>query len=549
MKETLKNIGRLEEIASVLLKHGFGHIVDRLGIGERLALRKRAGEEAKRLSRAERVRKVLEELGPTFVKFGQVMSLRSDLLPDDVIVELRKLQDTVPPFSVKEVKSVIVEELGKSVEELYGSFDEEPLAAASIGQVHRATLKDGTDVAVKVERPGIEAVIKRDVEIMHTLSRLFEKYIPESRYYDPVGLVDEFEKTITRELDFVIEGRSGQRFSEDFSGDERVHVPAVIGDLTKRRVLTAEFSAGKKVSDFFGEGGTKRHNLARRINDLYLTQIFEHGFFHADPHPGNIFVMDDGSICFHDFGIVGELDERMKENLADLFFAFVDKDIDGIVDAYLSMGAINEDIDRDAFKRDIGDFINAYYRLPMKDFSFAEVMRNLISIGKKYHIKVKRELLLLGKTLMGVESIVRSLDPDFNLVENIRPYATTLMLRGLMPAMSKKDIYKAVRTINRFSRDLPEDLTRLVKSLSEKGLELKLRHEKLEDLEAHIDKASNRLSFSLIIAAIIVGSSIIMQIHIGPSYDGIPLIGFTGYIIALMLGLWLLWSIFKSGEL
>jgi len=547
--DTFKNIGRLEEIASVLLKHGFGHIVERSGIGERIALRRKAGEEAKRLSRAERVRKVLEELGPTFVKFGQVMSLRSDLLPDDVIVELRKLQDTVPPFPVKEVRSVILEEFGKSVEELFGSFNEEPLAAASIGQVHRATLKDGTDVAVKVERSGIETVIKRDVEIMHTLARLFEKYIPESRYYDPVGLVDEFEKTITRELDFVIEGRNGERFSEDFSGDERVHVPAVIRDLTKRRVLTAEFSSGKKVSDFTGENAAYRHELARRINDLYLTQIFEHGFFHADPHPGNIFVMDDGSICFHDFGIVGELDERMKENLADLFLAFVDKDMDGIVDAYLSMGAISEEVNRDAFKRDIGDFVNAYYRLPMKEFSFADVMRNLINIGKKYHVKVKRELLLLGKTLMGVESIVRNLDPDFNLVENIRPYATTLMVQGLMPSMSKNDIYRAVRTISRFSRDLPQDVARLAKNLSEKGLELKLRHEKLEDLEAHIDKASNRLSFSLIIAAIIVGSSIIMQIHIGPSYNGIPIIGFSGYIIALILGFWLVWSIFRSGKL
>ncbi len=549
MKDAFKNIARIEEIASVLIRHGFGHLVERSGIGGRIARRGKAGGEAKFATRAERVRKTLEELGPTFVKFGQVLSLRSDLLPDDVIIELRKLQDTVPPFPVKEVKSVIMEEFGRPAEELYGSFNEEPLAAASIGQVHRAALKDGTQVAVKVRRPGIEAVIKRDLDIMRTLARLFEKYIPESRYYDPAGLVDEFEKTITRELDFVIEGRNGERFQEDFRGDERVHVPAVIGDLTKRRVLTAEFSSGKKVSDFFGEGGTRRHDLARRINDLYLAQIFEHGFFHADPHPGNIFVMEDGSICFHDFGIVGEIDERMKENLADLFLAFVDKDMDGIVDSYLNMGAISEDTDRNAFKNDIGDFINAYYRLPMKEFSFAEVMRNMIDIGKKYHIKVKRELLLLGKTFMGVESIVRNLDPDFNLAENIRPFAARLMLRELMPSMSKKDVYRAMRTINRFSRDLPENLTRLAKNLGEKGLELKLRHEKLEDLEAHIDKASNRLSFSLIIAAIIIGSSIIMQVHIGPSYDGIPIIGFSGYIIALLLGFWLVWSIFRSGKL
>lgn len=548
MKQTFKNIGRLEEIVAVLLKNGLGHFVDRLNLKGHLALKGIEGKEARHLSQAERIRKSFEELGPTFVKFGQALSLRSDLLSDDLIVELKKLQDAVPPFPIGEVKAVVSEEFGKPIDELYGNFNEEPLAAASIGQVHRATLKDGREVIVKVQRPGIEKTIKTDLNIMRWLARLCEKYIPESRHYDPVGLVDEFERTITRELDFVIEGRNGERFKENFAGDERVHVPMIIGDLTKRRVLTAEFSTGKKIAELTSGKEKYRYEIARRINDLYLTQILEQGFFHADPHPGNIFIMDDGSICFHDFGIVGEIDEEMKENLSDLFLAFVEKDMDGIVDAYLSMGVVDAEIDREAFKRDIADFINAYYRLPMKDFSFAEVMRNIIVIGKKYRIKVKRELLLLGKTFMGVESIVRSLDPEFNLVENIRPYASTMMLRKIVPTLSRKDIYKTVRTLNRFSKSLPADITRVLKNITEKGLELKLRHEKLEDLESHIDRASNRLSFSLIIAAIIVGSSIIMQVHIGPSYNGIPVIGFSGYMVALILGFWLVWSIFRSGK-
>lgn len=549
MKQALKNIGRLEEIAAVLLKNGLGHFVDRINLKGQLSVKGAEGAGAKNLSLAVRIRRALEELGPTFVKFGQVMSLRSDLLPDDLIAELRKLQDTVPPFPFEEVRAVVMEELGAPVKELFGTFNEEPLAAASIAQVHRATLKDGTEVVVKVERPGIEEVIRKDLDIMRGLARLCERYIPESARYDPAGLVDEFEKAITRELDFVLEGRSWERFRENFEGDLRVHVPRVIEDLTQRRVLTAEFSPGKKVSELPEEKGKKRHEIARRINDLYLTQILDHGFFHADPHPGNIFVMDDGSICFHDFGIVGELDGRMKEDLTDLFISFVERDMDGIVDAYLSMGVVDVEIDRETFKRDISDFINAYYRLPMKDFSFAEVMRNLIIIGKRYRIKVKRELLLLGKTFMGVESIVRSLDPEFNLVENIKPYAGAMMLRQITPSLSRKDIYKTVRALNRLSKNLPEDITRILKNLNEKGFELKLRHEKLEDLETHIDRASNRLSFSLIIAAIIVGSSIVMQTHIGPSYNGIPLVGFSGYVMALILGLWLVWSIFRSGKL
>lgn len=549
MKQTFKNIGRLEEIVTVLLRNGLGHFIDRLDLKEHLAIKGSEGKEARHLTQAERIRKSFEELGPTFVKFGQALSLRSDLLSDDLIVELKKLQDAVPPFSIYEVKAVANEEFGKPIDGLYGNFDEEPLAAASIGQVHRATLKDGREVIVKVQRPGIEKTIKTDLNIMHWLAHLCEKYIAESRHYDPAGLIDEFERTITRELDFVIEGRNGERFKENFAGDERVHVPMIIGDLTKRRVLTAEFSSGKKIAELDSGKEKYRYETARRINDLYLTQILEHGFFHADPHPGNIFIMDDGSICFHDFGIVGEIDEEMKGSLSDLFLAFVEKDMDGIVDAYLGMGVVDVEIDREAFKRDIADFINAYYRLPMKDFSFAEVMRNLIIIGKKYRIKVKRELLLLGKTFMGVESIVRSLDPEFNLVENIRPYAGTMMLRQIVPTLSRKDIYKTVRTLNRISKSLPADITRVLKNITEKGLELKLRHEKLEDLESHIDRASNRLSFSLIIAAIIVGSSIIMQVHIGPSYNGIPIIGFSGYIVALILGFWLVWSIFRSGKL
>lgn len=544
-----REMGRLRKIAAVLLRHGLGHLVDRLGLTGRARKGETPKEEVLRLSEAERVRMALEELGPTFVKFGQVMSLRSDNLPDGLIVELKKLQDAVPPFPVEKAKEAIRAEFGSPVEELYGSFNDVPLAAASIAQVHRATLKDGTEVIVKVQRPGIEEIIKTDLGIMRTLAHLVEKRVAEYRQFDPVGLVDEFEKSITKELDFITEARSAERFRTNFKDDTRVCVPAVIEPLTKRRVLTATFSTGRKVTDLREDPAPYRQETARRINDLYLIQILEHGFFHADPHPGNIFVMADGSICFHDFGIVGELDERTREAIADLFIAFVEMDLDGIADTYLGMGVISEEIDRDGFKRDIGEFIRAYYWLPMKDFSFAEVMKNLILIGKRYKVKVKRELLLLGKTFMGVESIVRGLDPDFNLVENIKPFAGSVMARQLLPSLSRKDMYKGLRDLNRFIRDLPADASRVIRELKEKGLELKLKHENLEEFGVRIDRASNRLSFSLIIAAIIIGSSIIMQLHIGPSVSGVPLLGAAGYIIALVLGLWLVWSIFRSGRL
>jgi len=273
-----------------------------------------------------------EELGPTFVKFGQLLSLRIDLFPDDITSELKKLQDTVPPFSVKDVKTVILGELGAPVDELYATFDEEPLAAASVGQVHRATLKDGTQVIVKVQRPGIEETVREDLSIMTGLARLLEKYVHESRRFDPVGLVEEFERVITRELDFTLEGRNGERFKRNFEGDKRVHVPEVYMEFTQKRVLTTAFSRGRKISEFTTAQAAYRHELATRVNEVFLKQIYEDGFFHADPHPGNILVMHDNSIAFVDFGIVGFFDESLKKKCIDLLYGIIEQDESAIME-------------------------------------------------------------------------------------------------------------------------------------------------------------------------------------------------------------------------
>ncbi|MBI4715376.1 MAG: hypothetical protein HY760_05510, partial [Nitrospirae bacterium] len=429
-RQTYRDIRRFRQILNVFLKQGFGHLIERANLQGYIPLGRRLfrfpPREEPPHSMAERFRFALEELGPTFVKFGQILSLRRDILPEDFIQELQKLQDDVPPFPVSEVKEQIQDALKRPAEELYAFFDEKPLAAASIGQVHRARLHDGREVVVKVQRPNISRTIETDLSILLNLAKLLVRYLPESRLYEPVGLVEEFRKVIHRELDYRVEGRNAEKFRNNFAASETLCVPEVIWPLSSQRVLTLEYQMGRKVTDLAGDPAWRRR-LARAFNDSYLKQIFEHGFFHADPHPGNIFILENGRICFHDFGIMGHLDEEMMENLANLFLAFLEKDVGTLVDVYLNVGSLTGDLDMKGFKQDLKEFIEGYYDLPLRDFSFAEVMNNLIGIGRRYRIAVPTDLLLLGKAFMTVESIVRTLDPDFNLIENIRPYAQLLI--------------------------------------------------------------------------------------------------------------------------
>lgn len=552
-KQKYRDLQRVRFILNTLIKYGFGYIIERLNLQGYVSLGKRIFRTTDRevipRNTAERFRLVLEELGPTFIKFGQILSLRRDILSEEFVQELQKLQDSVPPFPVEQAREEIFSEFGKHVEKLYSYFDDKPLAAASIGQVHRARLLDGRDVVVKIQRPGIKGTIETDISILLTLARLIDRYIPEAKLYDPVGMVEEFSQSIRKELDFRIEGRSADRFRTMFEDSKSVFIPEVLWEISGSHILTIEYAPGKRITETDGDA-LYRHTLAKLFSDSYLVQIFEHGFFHADPHPGNVFVLDDGRICFHDFGIMGRLDDEMMDNLAGLFLAVIDKDIVRLMDIYLETGIVIGEFDQKALKRDMREFIDGYYDVPLKDFSFAEFMNGLISLGRRHHVKVPTDMLLFGKAFMTVESIVRTLDPEFNLVENIRPYTQHLLRKKLFePARIYRDMMKIGLEMSSLLRGLPRELHHILKRIREGRIEIEVRHEKLEDLEQHIDKASNRLSFSLIIAAIIVGSSIIMQTQTGLLFLGYPLIGVFGYLVAGFLGLWLVWAIIRSGRL
>lgn len=548
----VRDAGRLGAIVRVALQKGWGHYVERLRLKGYLPQGTTAPAPPG-LSDAQRLRAAFEELGPTFVKFGQMLSVRQDLFPPDIIQELQKLQDAVPPFQGEQARRIVEEELGQPISGFFATFEETPLAAASVAQVHRAVLPDGTPVIAKVQRPGIEQVIQADLEILFCLARLLHDHVPESRRYDPLGLVEEFAETITRELDFRLEGRSADRFRENFRDEAAVYVPLIFWEFSSKRVLTMEHSHGHRVDTEHPADPAERRRLAQTLLRLFFIQVFEHGFFHGDPHPGNVFVTDDGRLCFHDFGIVGRLHPRDRENLKQLFLALIVRDAAWMADLYFEMGVATEDTDRDAFARDLDASLEGYYAASAHGYSFAETLRQFIRLGSRHQIRVTRELLLVAKAFVAVESQARSLDPNFDMISALQAYIPRMIGRQLVPDLSRAEAlagsYRVAAVLRAAALGLPDILSKALRQLQKGEASLRVRHEQLEGLEQHIDRASNRLSFSLIIAAIVIGSSLVMSFHTGPHYKDIPLLGLLGYVLATVLGLWWVVAILRSGKL
>lgn len=547
----VRDLPRFGSILRIAVEKGWGHYVDRLRLKGYLPGGAETAEA--KLGDTRRLRAALEELGPAFVKFGQMLSVRQDLFPDDVIQDLQKLQDAVPPFPTELAHRIVEDELGGGLPGLFAAFDETPLAAASIAQVHTATLPDGTAVIVKVQRPGIEQVIRADLEILFFLARMLHAHVPESRRYDPIGLVEEFAETIERELDFNLEGRNADRLRHNFEGDPSVYVPQVFWGLSAKRVLTMELSRGHKIGADRPPDPAERRRLAELLARVFLTQLFEHGFFHGDPHPGNVFLMDDGRLCFHDFGIMGRLSPADQENLRKLFLALIVRDAEWLAEIYIDMGVATADVDRAAFARDLDESLEQYYTAAAHEYSFAEILRQFIRLGQRYQIRVPRELLLVAKAFMEIESLARSLDPAFNMLLALQAYVPRMVGRQMLPetGMTGNLVrgYRSAAALRLALAEFPELLARGLRQLQKGEATLRVRHEHLEGLEEHFDRASNRIGFSLIIAAIVVASSIVMSFHTGPHFKGIPLLGLLGYLLASFLGLWWAVAILRSGKL
>ena len=556
LKRRYKNINRLRQIVNILIKYGFDYFVKQLGLinliskGEKIL--KLKPSKIAQLPLPIRIRLALEELGPTFVKLGQILSTRPDLIPQNYIIELQKLQDEVPPFSYAQVNQMIKRELVADILKIFKSFEQKPLAAASLGQVHQAILEDGDKAVVKVQRPDIEKVIETDLDILFDLARLTEKHIPASRLYDPVGIVEEFAKAIRLELDYGTEGRNAERFKKNFEGDETIYTPKIYWEFSSRRILTMELIEGIKINNLkeLDKVGYDRKKIAENVAKAFMKQILIDGFFHADPHPGNMLVMKDGIIGFMDFGMMGRLDEEMREKGIDLFVAILERNPNKIINEMLNLGITSqEEIDTRSLKRDIKEMLDQYYDKPLKEIILGELISQLVEISIKYHIKMPAEFALLGKSLITIEGIGLELDPDFNLAEIAKPYAKDVILERKSPQRLILKLLNDLSELYNLTILIPRQLSKTLKKMEKGVFKLEFQHRGLENLINALDKSTNRLSYSLILAAIIIGSSLIMQTDKGPLFMGFPVIGVLGFLIAGVLGLGLVIIILRSGKM
>jgi ubiquinone biosynthesis protein len=545
MGRTYRHLNRYRQILTILFKYGFGDLLDRLKLDQYIeagiqAISRKRTEPVEKLTRPQRLRMAFEELGPTYIKLGQVLSTRPDLVPADFIDELAKLQDDVPPFSFAEVKYAVEAEFGKPAEELFDELEEQPLASASIGQVHRARLKDGEAVAVKFQRPGIQKVIEVDLEIMLHLATLAENHIKEFEIHRPVKIIEEFARTVEREIDYRIEATNMERIARQFLDLPHAYIPLVFREFSTSRVLTTELIDGIKISkiDKLEAAGLDKKVIADRIVGLVLKQAFDHGFFHADPHPGNIFVLADNVICMVDFGMVGSVDRTTREAFVDLIDSVVHQDEIKTTQVLLSLTEWDEQPDIRALEREVADFMGRHL-----------FKQDLIGLTIRFRLRIPPDIFLMIKALSAVEDVGRTLDPEFDLIDHAAPFIKRVKLERFAPKRLSSDVFDMMSRLLQFLQQFPKDLMDLTAMIRKQKLSFQLEHKGLETMLATQDRTSNRVSFAIIIAALIIGSALIVISEIPPLVFGISLIGIIGYLVAAVMGMWLLVAIIKKGRL
>lgn len=555
LNRNIRSIRRYRQIVKILIKYGFDHLLEYLNLSQFVARSRRVlrrnGSTIAQLSPAERMRLALEELGPSFIKLGQVLSTRPDVIPRNFVDEFAKLQDNVPSFPFAEVKEQIRLELGQAAENFFSYLEPVAIAAASIAQVHRARLISGEDVVVKVRRPGVVEVIETDIDVLMGLALLMERHMPGSDIYDPVGLVKEFARTIRREMDFSREGHTIEKIRDNFGSDATLHFPKVYWQETGKGVLTMEYIDGIKVNDLAAieRAGLDRKLIARRGADAFLKMVLEHGFFHGDPHPGNVLILPGNVICLLDYGIVGRLDAQLKVYLTDILLAILKRDVDEVISLLTYSGEISESLNTRALKRDLSEFIDGYYEIPLQEIEVGTMLAEFIDIITTFHIKFQPDLMLLAKSLVIVEGMGRELDPDFDMVEHLRPFMEQAIRDKMSPGHFAKDIGSMVMSYVNLTKSLPRELREILHRLNRNKFKIDLEHRGLDHFSKELDKSINRLSFSLIIAALIIGSSIVMQTNKGPLIMDFPAFAFLGYTIAGLIGFWWVIAIIRSGRL
>jgi len=550
----IRQLRRYRKIATALARNGFGYVSDELGLLDKLAIFRVAERgDVKTKSIGARIRSLLEELGPTFVKLGQLASTRPDLIPVSIVKELELLQDQVPPFAFEEASRIIERELGAPVDSLFAAFDPTPIASASIGQVYRAELPDGSVVAVKVQRPGIAAQIETDLEILADLTRLAEHRLDWARQYRMQDIVEELAKALRTELDYSAEARNGERFARLSEKWAHIVVPNVHWDFCSRRVLTMDYIEGIRLSDHaqLDRAGLPRALLAERYASAIFEQALVEGFFHGDPHPGNVLALANGRLALLDFGMVGRLTPSAKRNFAAFVVALRNQSTKGVVRAIGNMGIIPDTVDEDRLYADIDEMREKYYKVPFDQISMGEAVQELFAVAFRHQIRLPSELTLLGKSLLTMEGVVSALDPGFSIFDVAEPFGKRLLLEQLNPSRIVKEWIEEAPEFIELIRDVPSGL-RQWSSLVHKGrirAEIEIAH--VDSLTRKMNRISNRLSFSIVLLALsIIMAGLIIGAALGHAETSIwrfPIIE-TGFVIAALMFGWLIYAIIRSGK-
>jgi ubiquinone biosynthesis protein len=549
-----RHLRRYRQIVEVLVRHGFSDALCQLGIGRRLGLPLRLLRRdhlTLEITRAQRIRLALEELGPTFIKFGQIISTRPDLLPPDYILELSRLQDQAPAEPWEPIKARIEEELEKPIEQIFATFDPTPFAAASLGQVHAATLADGQEVIVKVQRPNIERTIDVDLDILHDVARLAQNRTPLGQTYDLVEIAEDFAFTLRGELDYRREGRNADRFRENFSDEPYLYIPQVHWDYTTRRVLVLERIYGVKIDDVeaLDAAGYDRRQVAMRSARMIIKEILDDGFFHADPHPGNFVVMPGEVIGLMDFGMVGHLAPGDKADLAHLYVVAMQQDVTGAADQLMRMGVADHRVDRIALERDLRRMMHKYYGLSIEEFQISEMLEEFMTVAFRHRLRFPSNLWLVGKTLGMNEGLGLKLVPDFDMFAFAQDYIRRYRRRMWLPSEWGPSVVRGASDMADLMLRLPKQTTRLLEQAERGDLEAQVRMPDMLQATDRLDRIANRLALSMLTAAFTIGIAwVIPSLDLSWPWSWLTWFVLAGFMGVSILGLWLMMSIWRSGR-
>jgi len=556
LNKNYRNLTRLIKIVSVIGKYGFSELLSRmhkgLGIIPDKILGARQEKTLLTYTPQQRVRLALEELGPAFTKLGQILSLRPDIIPPSYAQELEKLQDRTPPVQFKKIMEVIQDEFTEDVREMFAQVEETPVASASVAQVHRAVLKHtGEVVAIKVLKPGTRAIVEKDLSVVTHLLRIAVNYIPELRAYNPLRMVSEFSEILLGELNFHKEANTIERFSRFFSKKDYIHIPKIYKQYSTNRVLVMEYIEGIKISDIeaLDSSGVDRKKVAQNATEIFLREIFEFGFFHADPHPGNIFILRDNTVAPIDFGITGYVDDEGVQIIGNILLGLMERDVDKIIRYLKRYNFITDETDERRLKIDLIDLMDSTWNVTLSQIDVSRSIREIFTLTRRYRIQFPGEYFLIFKTLLEVDGVTRRLQPEYNIAESIKPYMRRWFMDQYSPKRYIKDLVVLLDDLNYFLRYLPTEMGSIIKRFRYGKWKLPLVHENLEKAVSDIDRIGNRLSFSVIIAALLLSSAIIVQAKVGPFIKGYPVLGLAGFFIAAVMGIWLLFAIIRSGKL